>query len=135
LRAEVAMRTSSGRDGARQAGTENPAPHEQLDALQDQVAALAESVRAIHDLLAGHQKSHYTVEEVAALTGRAPYTVRTWVRDGIVEAIRVHGTGPRGRLLGPREQLCRLVEGGSAAGSPASPPAGRRSEPGDRRHP
>lgn len=62
----------------------------------------------IRDQLAGRTKSHSTVAEVAQLMGRSDYTVRGWIKDGLIEAIRVKGTGPRGRLLVPREEIAKL---------------------------
>jgi excisionase family DNA binding protein len=77
---------------------------------------------AIGDLRAeigGRRKSHYSVEEVAELTGRAAYTVRTWIKEGLIVATRVHGTGPRGRLLVPRDELLKLVERGQGTQVPS----------------
>jgi hypothetical protein len=68
--------------------------------------------------LAGKRKSHFTVEEVSALAGRAPYTVRQWIKHGLIRAIRVDGTGPKGRLLVPREELEKIVNRGSGADIP-----------------
>jgi excisionase family DNA binding protein len=63
----------------------------------------------IRELLAGARKPVLTVEEVAALTGRTPYTVRRWIALGRIRATRVNGSGPKGRLLMAREQLDSLL--------------------------
>ncbi|WZP00367.1 helix-turn-helix domain-containing protein [Isosphaeraceae bacterium EP7] len=90
-------------------------------------AAMAEFVRdvhrmlgEIHNLLGHSRKSHYTIEEIAELTGRASYTVRSWVKQGKLHAVRVTGTGPKGRLLVPREQLERLIGRGLGDALPAT---------------
>jgi excisionase family DNA binding protein len=82
-----------------------------------QILAVANDIRT-H--LSGMRKSHYTVEEIAEATGRAPYTVRTWHKRGRIRAIRVAGTGPKGRLLIPREELEKLVATGLASQLPAA---------------
>src|SRR4051794_12344754 len=68
----------------------------------------------VRDLLAERQKPLLTVEEFAALAGRKPYTVRTWIRERRIDALRVPGTGPKGRLLIRREELQKLLSSGRA---------------------
>ena len=77
------------------------------------------AVDEIRERLAGTSKSHFTVEEVAQMTGRSPYTIRSWIKAKRIDAERVLGTGPRGRLLIPREQLKKLITSGKAERLPA----------------
>ena len=71
-------------------------PAEMLDRLLSQMTTILAVVDKIFQLLAGVRKSHYTVEEVGELTGRAPYTVRTWIKQGVIKATRVNVRAPRG---------------------------------------
>jgi excisionase family DNA binding protein len=91
--------------------------HETEDLLR-LVPKLVQTMEDVQHLLQGKQKSHLTVEEVGRLTGRAPYTVRQWIAHGRIDAIRVQGTGPRGKLLVPREQLRKLITCGCASEVP-----------------
>jgi excisionase family DNA binding protein len=69
-------------------------------------------VEEIRRYLESRRKDYYTVDEVAELTGRKPYTVRTWIKEKRIEASRIDGTGPKGRLLIARSQLQSLIETG-----------------------
>jgi excisionase family DNA binding protein len=91
------------------------APEHRVVLMLQEIRAAIEDIRS---QLAGTHKSHYTVEEVAELTGRTPYTVRRWIAEGRLRATRVHGTGPKGRLLISHDQLLGLVEAGLGAQIP-----------------
>ena len=100
-------------------GPDGPAvgPPGEIMPLMRQIFTALDDIRT---QLGGLRKSHYTVEEVAQATGRAPYTVRAWIKQGRIRAIRVPGTGPKGRLLVPREEFETLVGSGLAAQAPAA---------------
>lgn len=90
-----------------------------------QVAALIDDLRRemrlLRESVTSHSKPLLTVDEIAELTGRAPFTVRRWIKDGLIHADRVHGTGPRGRLLIQREEIEKLIRlGRGDATRPAS---------------
>jgi excisionase family DNA binding protein len=69
-------------------------------------------VQEIRALLADTRKPYYAVEEVARLTGRSGYTVRRWIAENRIQATRVAGTGPKGRLLIPAGELDKLIATG-----------------------
>jgi excisionase family DNA binding protein len=73
---------------------------------------LRREVRNLRQAVEGARKDFYTVEEVARLTGRSAYTVRKWVKERRIDATRVEGTGPKGRLLVPRSELDKLIGDG-----------------------
>ena len=83
-----------------------------VTALKGEVASLKRMTGELVEHARGKVKPLLTVEEVASEVGRAPYTVRTWVKTGRLKATRVAGTGPRGRLLVRREDLERLLDNG-----------------------
>ena len=80
--------------------------------------SLQVEVRELRDQLRGSSKPLLTVEEVAELIGRSAYTVRRWITQGDIRAERVHGTGPRGRLLVPRTEIAKLIDLGKGSGVP-----------------
>lgn len=105
------------------AKSQPPSPAADPVTLPDLAVAMSElqtTLAAMRDLLAGSTKSHLSVDEVAALVKRAPYTIRQWVREGRINAERVTGTGPKGRLLIPREELGKLILSGRGAGIAAA---------------
>ena len=89
-----------------------------LPAIVTGIVELRTAVDEVRKILTGRRKDHYTVEEVAELTGRTPYTVRRWHSEGRVEAIRVSGTGPKGRLLISREEVQKLIGAGLGGNVP-----------------
>ncbi|MFO0952628.1 MAG: helix-turn-helix domain-containing protein [Isosphaeraceae bacterium] len=84
------------------------------------LAAIDALLGSVLGTLSGRCKPHYTVEEVAELTSRSPYTVRRWVAEGRITATRLAEGGPRGRLLIARAELDRLVENGRGAAVPGT---------------
>lgn len=84
------------------------------------IAGMKSVIEEMLDRLQGVSKSHYSVAEIAQLVDRSEYRVRQWIKAGQLNATRVAGTGPRGRLLIPREELSRLVSQGRGESLSAS---------------
>jgi excisionase family DNA binding protein len=80
--------------------------------IAEALAMILTRLDAIHEVLAGVAKSHYTVDEVARLVGRSAYTVRRWIGERRINASRIAETGPRGRLLIAREEVAKLIAEG-----------------------
>ena len=85
---------------------------DRVEHLLGMIPAMVKDVGEIRRLLSDRRKDYYTIEEFAEIVRRAPYTIRTWVKDGRVAAIRVSGTGPRGRLLIPRSEVDKVIQAG-----------------------
>jgi excisionase family DNA binding protein len=108
-------------------------PHDGLPDEPTQVQLLHRVLAELGELRAiiqGTRKDYYTVDELARLTGRTAYTVRRWITEGRLQAIRVEGTGPRGRLLVPGSQLGQLLPQGLGSEIPttATPTGTSRSD-------
>jgi excisionase family DNA binding protein len=84
-----------------------------LDGLLSELQQIHAALDELREYVTGTVKSHLTVDECARTVGRSCYTVRDWIRRGRLRAERVTGTGPRGRLLIPREELRKLIAQGS----------------------
>lgn len=95
-------------------GNEVPAP------LGPLLSQILDELKQLRDRLEGVRKLWYTVDEIAQATGRTPYTIRRWVKEGRINAIRVSGTGPRGRLLIAHEEVSRLIGLGMGSEIPAT---------------
>lgn len=87
-------------------------PLENTATLLAMIPRILWSVERLQQQMSPPQKDFHTIEEVAALVRRTPYTIRSWVKDGRISATRVTGTGPRGRLLVPRAELSKLIKAG-----------------------
>jgi excisionase family DNA binding protein len=97
----------------------SPTGDAEADRLGPVLAQILDALHEIRERLAGAHKPLLTIEEVAQLVGRAPFTVRRWVKEGRLKATRVSGTGPRGRLLVGREELQGLIAAGLGGDVPA----------------
>jgi excisionase family DNA binding protein len=89
-----------------------------VDSVESTLSQVAQRLDALHELLTSHRKDHLLVEEVAELTGRSAYTVRRWIAEGKLHAIRLRDGGPRGKLLIPRGELERLIATGKGGDMP-----------------
>ncbi len=77
----------------------------------DDLAARLERIEALLAALVGQRaaKEWYTTAEVAAVVGRAEFTVREWCRLGRVLARKKSsGRGPAGEWLVAHEELTRV---------------------------
>lgn len=86
--------------------------------LTTRFSTLEVKLEHLRETLSQHKKEHLLVAEVAELTGRSSYTVRRWISEGRLKAIRIRDGGHCGILLIPRAELERLVSGGKGAGIP-----------------
>jgi excisionase family DNA binding protein len=91
-----------------------------LAAVSAALPTMMEKLDLLRELLANRRKFQFTTDEVAEMTGRSGYTIRRWIAEGKLKAIRVAEGGPRGRLLIPRSELERLVGRGLGAQVPTS---------------
>ena len=64
-------------------------PQIRVEQLLGMIPAMVKDVGEIRRLLSDRRKDYYTIDEFAEIVRRAPYTIRTWVKDGRVGAIRV----------------------------------------------
>lgn len=76
----------------------------------DVVAVLQRLEAKIDALMSQHEnKPYYSVEEVAQILGKAPFTVRGWARNGRIAAEkRPCGRGLSREWMISREELIRL---------------------------
>lgn len=90
-------------------------------------------VEEIRNILNAAFKDLGRLEEVAEPTGAASNTLRNWTLKDRPDAIRVSGTGPRGRLPIGVDGARKSVGMGPAR--PAPPPSTTMTGPGHRRQP
>jgi excisionase family DNA binding protein len=89
----------------------------------DMLVLLKQISNKVDDLrgqLSQQRKDFHTVEEFASLTGRSGYTVRRWITEGKLSAIRIAEGGPRGRLIIPHAEIERLIASGKGGRIPDS---------------
>src|SRR5437588_162373 len=92
----VASRGPAGPVSRESASAPDPEPgREPSRELSDILRCLFQAVDEIRQQVTDRRKPFLTVEEVAKLTGRSEYTVRTWIKVGKLTATRVSGTGPK----------------------------------------
>lgn len=93
-----------------------------LEQISNSLDELKELPGVIADLKAtvqGAQKEWLTVREVADLTGRSDFTVRRWIKEEKIDAIRIEGSGSKGQLLIPRSELRKLIPIGKGSQIPS----------------
>ena len=87
-------------------------------AFAQSIERLRTEVRELRNDLTSKRKQFYSVDEVAELLGRSSFTVRRWLKEGRIEARRIEGTGPRGKLLIAATELPKLVRDGLGSSLP-----------------
>ena len=87
---------------------ENSTVREILNRL-DRLSAIEQRLAAIEEQLRGTRKDYLSIRELADLFGRSEYTIRRWIKVNKLQALRVEGTGPRGRLLVHRAEVDKLI--------------------------
>lgn len=81
----------------------------QIELILSKLNELSSRFTNLESMFKGRFKSHFTVEEVAERTGRAPYTVRThWIKNGLLAASKLRG----GKLLVEARELERFMASG-----------------------
>ena len=88
--------------------------------LGPRLAELERKLDRLHDLLAARRKDQLTVAEFAEAVGRSAYTLRRWIGEGRVRAVRIADGGPKGRLLIARSELDRVIAAAAGGAIPDS---------------
>jgi len=100
------------------ASHQNRGDQSDLSQMLGLLRTLDAKVEDLRSIMTRRRKEHLTVEEGGEAVGRSAYTVRRWVTERKIRAIRVEGTGPRGRLIIPRTELDRLIQSGEGGSIP-----------------
>ncbi len=91
-----------------------------IEELRIAITGIQANLVQLGEILHRRVKPFLTVAEVAEIADVHPDTVRRWIRQKKLQATRVKGTGPKGRLLIDREALDTLVRCGLAGDIPAT---------------
>ena len=97
-----------------------PVGSDDMIRLRQALASLTEEVHCLRQELRASlapqwkPKPSYTVAEVAQRLGRSAYTIRRWIKEGKLDAIKLNGGGPKDRyLIEHREVQELLLDGGT----------------------
>jgi Helix-turn-helix domain len=91
-----------------------------VQSLEAMISGVDVKLDSLRETLGNRRKDHYLVEEIAETTGRSCYTVRRWITEKKLIAIRLRDGGPRGKLLIPRTEIERLIASGKGAEVPTA---------------
>ena len=81
---------------------------EKLDKIYELLCELSHSLQAIREQFTAAKKDFYTVAELIPIVGRSAFTIRRWINEKLIDAIRIAGTGPKGRLLVPQVAIGKV---------------------------
>jgi excisionase family DNA binding protein len=90
-------------------------PNHDLVTLRLELRRLTQEVSGLrHDLKAAlapkwKTKPFYTVKELAKHLGRSTYTIRRWIRDGKLQAVKLNSGGPRDPYLIEHREVQELL--------------------------